>query len=164
MLPVETYKELDETDSMDPALRACVHDFGSKIVNGFLQQGVTRPMAIRQLVNSCWIGAREPHQRTGRLRGDNQKVRSPVAETLDWLLEQKGAQITAAQLLRFMWINGLAIIPREPSSVMVEASMATVSNHDVHVTKYEKHRLRLSAAVNAQARRLWPQIFDGAEE
>lgn len=43
----------------------------------------------------------------------------------------------------------MCVMPREPTPAMIEASMATVSNHDVDVDKYEKHRLRLRAALKA---------------
>lgn len=40
-------------------------------------------------------------------------------------------------------------IPVEPTERMVLASMAEVSNFDMKVTKYEKHRIRLKAAIQA---------------
>lgn len=40
-------------------------------------------------------------------------------------------------------------VPLEPSDRMIEASMATVANHDMPMTKREKHRLRLKAAIQA---------------
>lgn len=42
-----------------------------------------------------------------------------------------------------------ALIPAQPTERMIAASMATVANHDVRVTKHEKHRLRLAAALKA---------------
>lgn len=45
--------------------------------------------------------------------------------------------------------RAMCVMPREPTPAMIEASMATVSNHDVDVDKYEKHRLRLRAALKA---------------
>lgn len=43
-------------------------------------------------------------------------------------------------------------VPVEPSAKMIEASMAEVSNFNMNVTKYEKHRLRLRAAIKAHQR------------
>jgi hypothetical protein len=43
----------------------------------------------------------------------------------------------------------MCLVPMEPTLEMIDASMATVSNHDVEVTKHEKHRLRLRAAIRA---------------
>lgn len=40
-------------------------------------------------------------------------------------------------------------VPVEPTERMVLASMAQVSNFDMKITKYEKHRLRLKAAIEA---------------
>jgi hypothetical protein len=152
---------LAKTDAMPAELRACVHEFGAQIVNTLMQHGITKAASIRDIVHSCWMGAREPHQRHGlRVR------RSPVADQLDWLLEQKGAQITSATLLRLLKSHSLVIVPLHPSTTMVEASMATVSTHNRAVTKEQKHRFRLQSAIRASAQRMWPQIFsdeDGSQ-
>jgi hypothetical protein len=50
------------------------------------------------------------------------------------------------------WVQSnrnMVVVPLEPTPAMIEASMATVSGHDVVVDKYEKHRLRLRAAIKA---------------
>lgn len=44
--------------------------------------------------------------------------------------------------------RNMVVIPKEPTPDMIHASMATVSNHDMVVDKYEKHKLRLRAAIN----------------
>jgi hypothetical protein len=148
-------RALDLTDGMTGQLRACVHEFGSQIVSSLVQEGITRADKIRRIVHCCWMGAREPHQRHGlRMRG------SPVADQLDWLLEQQGAKITAATLLRVLASHNMVILPREPGLNMVEASMETVSGHDATMTKYQKHLLRLRAAIDTAARKMWPQIYE----
>lgn len=43
----------------------------------------------------------------------------------------------------------MCVIPVEPTPAMIAASMATVANHDMLVSKEEKHRLRLRAAIKA---------------
>lgn len=43
----------------------------------------------------------------------------------------------------------LVVVPEHPTIAMVEASMATVANHDMDVDKFTKHRLRLDAALRA---------------
>lgn len=43
-------------------------------------------------------------------------------------------------------------VPVEPTDRMIAASMETCSNLDMKVTKREKHRLRLVAAIKAQQR------------
>lgn len=43
----------------------------------------------------------------------------------------------------------MVAIPSEPTPEMIFASMATVSGNDVIVDKYEKHKLRLRAAIKA---------------
>jgi hypothetical protein len=45
--------------------------------------------------------------------------------------------------------RAMCVIPIEPTPAMIAASMATVANHDVLVSKEEKHRLRLRAAIKA---------------
>jgi hypothetical protein len=43
----------------------------------------------------------------------------------------------------------LVVVPEHPTIAMVEASMATVANHDMEVDKFTKHRLRIDAALKA---------------
>lgn len=152
-------RALEMTDDLSPELRACVHEFGAQIVNTMMQYGVTSPHTIRSIVHSCWMGAREPHQRHGA-----GIKRSTVAEQLDWLLLQNGSGMSAATLLRLLWGHSMVIVPRDPSLVMVEASMATVTGRDVSVPKYTKHKLRLAAGIEAVARKLWPQMFAEAAD
>lgn len=155
-LPQRALRALDDTDQMSAELRACVHEFGYAIVRAFISQGIDDPKKIRVLVREIWDGARQPAQRNriGRKH-------SPVLDSLDWVLIQAGAQISAHALLKYLWSKGFAVIPWEPSTVAIEASLATVSGGNVVCTKYEKHRRRLRAAIHAQAKRLWPHLFDG---
>jgi hypothetical protein len=153
-LPQRSIRALEETDAMSPELRECVHEFGYAIVRALISHGIKEPRAIRQLVHEIWMGARQPAQRNriGRKY-------SPVMETLDWVLLQAGSQIGAVTLLRVLWANSMVIVPYEPSSIMVDASLAELRDFDVKCTKTEKHRRRLRAAIRAQAQRLWPQLF-----
>jgi hypothetical protein len=45
--------------------------------------------------------------------------------------------------------RAMCAVPIEPTPAMIAASMATVANHDMLVSKEEKHRLRLRAAIKA---------------
>jgi len=45
--------------------------------------------------------------------------------------------------------RAMCVVPIEPTPAMIAASMATVANHDMAVSKEEKHRLRLRAAIKA---------------
>ncbi len=146
---------LNMTDGMSPELRMCVHEFGFAIVNACISVGVTKPRIIRHLVNEIWHGARQPQQR--RLFEADQISRTLAH--LDWLLIQKSAGIDAATLLRVLWQSDMVIVPREPASAMVEASMAEISGHNESVTKREKHTRRLRVAIDAAARKLWPHLF-----
>jgi hypothetical protein len=157
MTDPRTIRNLDALEQMPRALRECVHEFGSPIVNGLMQCGVIDPARIRLIVHTCWMGARQPNQRIGGTK--NLRNQSPVVDQLDWLLIQSGCGVSAATLLRVLWMNGMVIVPYQPSPSMIEASMATVSTFDQAVTKHEKHRQRLRAAIEAGARRLWPSLY-----
>lgn len=123
------------TDGMPPKLKQCVHEYGFAIVKACLQAGVSKPEHIHQLVREIWDGARQPRQ--SRRRGGQ----------IDWILIQANAEITAAELSRVLFNNGLGIVPLAPTRAMLDASMAEVANFDVRCTKLEKHRRRLMAAV-----------------
>lgn len=153
-LPRRALRALEVADNLSPGLRACVHEFGSAIVQAFLLAGIKDPKRIRILVHECWEGARQPAQRNrvGRLR-------SPVIDNLDWILVQAKAEITAERLLRVLWQHSMVIVPREPSTVMVDASMNALKEMGL-VSKSQKHLIRLRAAIKASAASLWPHLFD----
>lgn len=130
-------KSFDHTDAMSPAMRQCVHEYGYAVVNACLVAGIRTHGQIHQLVREVWEGARQPRQRR------------PRGGTLDWLLLQAGAQISAAELSRVLKNNNLAIVPLEPTRQMLAASIAEVSGFNVQCTKTEKHRRRLTAALKA---------------
>ena len=55
------------------------------------------------------------------------------------------------------WVHAgrtMAVVPLEPTPAMIEASMAEVSGGNVTVDKYEKHKLRLRAALRVGMSRL----------
>lgn len=146
-LPQRALRALDATDNMTPELRACVHEFGYAIVYACINAGVKRPNAMRALVKEIWDGARQPMQTRQR------------AGTLDWLLLQVGAGISAATLMRVLANADLAIVPLQPREEMIAASMAEVSDFTLRVTKHEKHRRRLRAAIVAGMTALRPNAF-----
>lgn len=134
-----TLKSFEAIDQMPPELKACVHEFGFPIVSVLVKYGITRPGQIRDIVRECWEGARQSTQRKTGPKG-----------TLDWLLIQAGAQISAAALIRFLANSDLVIVPGEPSNPMVAASIDAV-NHMGVVSKSTKHRNRLRAAIKVGA-------------
>ena len=158
-LSKSTLRALDITDNMPPRLRECVHEFGTAIVDACVRMGVTEPRHIRFLVHEIWQGARQPAQRTNIGRNKTERS-SPVLAHLDWLLVQSGSNVNAATLLRVLLQGGMVILPYNPGSVMVDASMEEVSAFEPRLSKPEKHRRRLKAAVVAQAKRLWPHLFE----
>lgn len=149
-------RHLDAVDMMPGPLRECVHEFGYPIVKCCLQHGVNDPRHIRELVSQIWHGARQSSQR--QPRGEMNDGHG-VMRHLDWLLIQHGSPIGAATLVRVLWQSGLLIVPREPTGVMLDASMDTVSGHNEPMSKREKHRRRLRAAMDAAGRKCWPHLF-----
>jgi hypothetical protein len=128
---------LSQTDNMPGDLRACVHEFGFPIVDACLQAKVSDPRRIRQLVLEIWAGARQIGQRGG------------AEGTLDWVLMQAGANISAATLERVLADFNFHIVPTNPNRAMLDASMAEVCGFNERMTKTEKHRRRLVAAIRA---------------
>ncbi len=144
-------RQTQATDAMTPELRACVHEFGFPIVHAMLEAKVRKPSLIRQLVHEVWAGARQPRQRAAK------REVSPALNNLDWLLIQAKAEITAPELLRFLAMSGLVIVPREPSAAMLNASMTAIDGMGL-LTKPEKHRIRLREAVKAGVCSMWPHL------
>lgn len=130
-------RQMAFVDDMPPGLRACVHEFGLPIVFACLEARVTSPAAIRQLVAAIWAGARQVSQR------------SDAYDTLDWLLVQADSRISGRTLRRVLAGYNLAIVPESPTRAMLNASMAEVSDFQARITKEEKHRRRLRAAIRA---------------
>lgn len=143
-------KTLGDTDKMPPELRGCVHEFGYEIVNEIYCAGVRKPNAIRAIVYTCWLGARQNKQR-------EPGGRSRVETTLNALLIQSGSGLTAAAIMRVLWMGSMAVVSRNPSSSMIEASMDAHLGAGV-LSKHDKHALRLRKAVEAGARHLCPEL------
>lgn len=126
---------LASVDQMSPGQRACVHEFGLPIVNVLRKFGVSDPRHIREIVKEIWLGPRQEGQRGG------------VRTTLDVLLAK--GPISYATLSRVLEDNNLAIVSTAPTRAMLNASMAEVSGGGQIMTKEEKHRRRLIAAIRA---------------
>lgn len=138
-------RDLELTDAMSPKLRQCVHEFGFEIVRHCTMLGISDPKTITNLVREIWEGARQPRQRAS------------VDSKVDWVLLQAGSAVTAATLVRVLYQNGFIIVPAEPPTMMVDASMDAV-NHMGVVSKTEKHRRRLKAAHRAAIKHFWPHL------
>jgi hypothetical protein len=124
-------------DRMPKALRQCVYEFSFPVVMAFVNAGITNPGTISNLIREVWAGARSSRQ-------GNDK-----AASLDWMLLQAGAEIGAAELCRLLANESMMIVPKAPTREMIMASMSEVSGFNVKCTKYDKHRLRLTAALVA---------------
>lgn len=151
-LPQRALTGLDKTDAMPAGLRACVHEFGFAIVDAFVTLGITNPRHIRHLVVTCWQGARSPIDSSRTAPG------SALLGQIDWLMIQAGAGISAKTLSRVLFQSGFAIAPLSPSDRMVDASIEATGEMGL-VSKREKHRGRLAAALRASAVRTFPHLF-----
>lgn len=148
-------EHMDGIDKMPPELRQCVHEYGAGIVNALVAHGISAPRKIHYIVREIWDGPRG-WGANGSKVGNRTGGPEPI---IDWLLISSGSSMTAATLARALWERGFAIVPREPSPGMIEASKATISNFDKLVTKSEKHRLRLRAAVEQYVSAHWTGLF-----
>lgn len=133
-------RALDETDQMPAPLRECVHEFGLPIVNVLRKFGINNPQHIREIVREIWGGSRQESQSSG------------ARNTIDFALSR--SLVSYAGLVRLLKDHHLAIVSIQPSRAMLNASMATVSGYDLKVTKEEKHRRRLIAAIAAAAKEM----------
>lgn len=124
-------------EGMDKASRELVQEFGLPIVTAMHKHGVKSPRAITEIVREVWAGARQFNQR------------NDASGLIDWLLIQSGSSLSAKGLARVLAENNMFIVGAEPSRAMLEASMAEVSGFNVRVTREEKHRRRLRAAIRA---------------
>lgn len=128
-------RALEAVDAMPPALRRCVHEFGYPAVAVCLQMGVNDPARIGQLVSTILAGARSVAQK------------SDPGQLMQWLELQTDGTVppvtTRALCLRSGWL----FMPGCASRGMIEASMNEVSGGNERMTKREKHRRRLNAAL-----------------
>ncbi|TGV15810.1 hypothetical protein EN816_00735 [Mesorhizobium sp. M8A.F.Ca.ET.173.01.1.1] len=138
-LSAKRLSQLRVVDAMPAQIRACVHEFGLPIVTVLTRHGVKDPRHIREIVKEIWSGARQDGQRGG------------VRNTLDVLLAQ--GPISSAALTRLFNESSLTIVSMEPTRAMLDASMAEVSGFNERMTKEEKHRRRLRAALRASMQR-----------
>lgn len=133
-------RALDETDQMPGPLRECVHEFGLPIVNVLVKFGIKDPRHIREVIREIWGGSRQESQSSG------------ARNTIDFALSR--SLVSYAGLVRLLKDHHLAIVSIHPSRAMLDASMSTVSGYDLKVTKEEKHRRRLIAAIAAAAKEM----------
>lgn len=144
---------MEGVDRMSAELRQCVHEYGTGIVNALVNNGIRTPAKIHYVVREIWDG---PRGWTGHGGAGNKNV--GIRSTIDWLLQESGSSMSADTLGRSLWERGYAIVPLEPTTGMIEASASTVSNFHTVVTKSQKHRLRLIAAIDQYVSAHWPRV------
>lgn len=117
-------KRMERVDAFPPEIRAIIHEHGLEIVQEYWNHGVRKARSIQHLIATtlAWDNA-EGNPRFGFNKSPNRGT-SPLYKKM-------------------------ISVPREPTSAMIQASLAEVSGFDQRVTKTEKHRIRLRAALRA---------------
>jgi len=113
---------MSEIDALPAEMRQLVHDFGWTVVKAFRDAGVTKAKTIVHLIRCVNEGSVEGKSR-------------PMI-----FLDEAPKALAG---------NGLAVVPIEPTQEMIDASLAQVTGFNVIVSKPEKHRRRLRAAIEA---------------
>ncbi len=126
---------LTKTDALPKEIKQVVHDFGLPIVDVLWKHGIKRAVVMREIINTIMLGPRQEGQRNG------------VMSSLDVILAQ--GPINSSALTRLLNENSMTICTVEPTRKMLDASLSEVSGFNMRVTKEEKHRLRLRAALRA---------------
>jgi hypothetical protein len=137
----------ESVDDLPPAYRALVHEFGYSVVRAFHDSGVREPEKIRHLIRSVWLGAREP----GNVQGKS-IYSQPTHRTMDMLLSQ-GRITGMAGLISNLRSQSAVIVSVTPTDAMVRASIEATGRMGL-VSKAEKHRGRLLAAIEVGAFRM----------
>lgn len=137
---------LNVVDLMPGNLRQCVHEFGLPIVTALTKHGIKNPQHIREIVREVWAGSRQEGQRADTMNA------------IDCLLGREA--LSARGLLRLLADNNRMIVSVEPTRVMLDASLAEVSGHNIRCTKEKKHRRRLRAALRAAMKEALEGLHD----
>ena len=115
-------KRMDRVDAFPADVRAVIYEHGLETVQEFWNHGVRKAKSISHLIATArGTDFANGQPRFGLNRGPNTKSNSLNRRT--------------------------TIAPLEPTSAMIQASMAEVSTFDQRITKTEKHRRRLRAAL-----------------
>jgi hypothetical protein len=138
----------DRVDKMPADLRACVHAYGSVIVEAFVNYGVCDPRYIHALVATVRHGSRS---------GADRSTGHGAEGLIDAFLVQSGSGETAASLVRHLWQCNLAIVSRDGSPAAIEASIEAIRGMPL-MKREEKHKRRFRAAVHAAAVSLFPWL------
>lgn len=147
--------DCDWVDSLPPDIRAVVHDYGQTRVRFCLQAGITDGKTIRNLLASLLLGSPDGTNRTHKI-GANR-----IETAIDSILLGLGAPAVARELVTTLRRNGgLTIIPLEPTPIGIDASLGALDRIG-YVTREQKHKIRLRAAVRATDRHLWEGVEDG---
>ncbi|WP_424137966.1 hypothetical protein [Roseomonas chloroacetimidivorans] len=136
--------DIELVDRLPAEWRCLVHEFGYSVVRAFYQAGIQKPATVRHLIRTVWLGSREP----GNVQ-PNYFYGQKTHRTLDMLLAE-GRISNVQALFSTLEMHGQAIVHRNPTDAMVQASIAATGKMGL-VDKQTKHRERLRAAIAAGA-------------
>lgn len=147
LIPAGTTASCEAVDDLPPKVRALIHEFGFAVVQAFVNAGIHNPKVIRRLIYAVWLGPRELANVPSHHRNH-----IPTLATLDLALTT-GRIPNAAALVQYLRGISTTIVPWEPSGGMVRASIEETGRLGL-VSKEEKHRARLRAAIRFHGQRL----------
>lgn len=148
MMPDQLPNRPETVDQLSPAVRHLVHEFGYSMVREFDMAGITDPKLVRRLIHAVWRGSREP---------GNKPSGMPLPGFIKELDAAWPRIPNGSAMVGFLHSMQVTVCSLTPSAAMVQASIAEVSRHGV-ISKEEKHRYRLEAALRAQSDHLMGAI------
>ncbi len=130
---IKRQQRMAEIDRLSPALRELVHEFNWNMVKAFLDNGVRDPKKIRHLIRAVSSGAAS--YGSGRQFGEGASMK---------ISNETSMELSLRHDLVLSWVV--------PTDAMVRASMDAILPYvpgTPLLSKAEKHRIRLAAALKA---------------
>lgn len=115
-------KRMDRVDAFPPDIRAVIYEHGLEIVQEFWNHGVRKAKSIKHLIDTAQGNDFSTGQARFALNRSPKRASNPFNKPM-------------------------VSVPLEPTGEMIAASMAEVSTFSERITKHEKHRRRLRAAL-----------------
>ncbi len=125
-------KRMDRVDAFPVDVRAVIYENGLEIVQEFWNHGVRKAKSIQHLIDTV-RGTDLPN---GQARFKINKGPNTARNPAEW----KSGDMVGLHLV---------VVSVEPTKKMIDASLAEVSGFTERMTKSEKHRRRLRAALHA---------------
>lgn len=132
---VKRVNRMNEIDRLPPAIRELIHEFNWKMINSFLQAGVTDARKIRHLIRCVMEGA-------ATYGGGHLQAKDPS--------QPPGLKLSNEATMELALRHDIVVCHINPLDQVVQASMDAVLPYvpgTPLLTKREKHRIRLKAAL-----------------